>query len=126
MKEFSTNDIILNTRLKLIENGIQANIYDDLDFFPFLTNDLTENIIKKSDSELIKERMLQVKTQIAIVRSIKIFVKQLKLGKVNFPRAVDLLKLIREDRRILQTQISNYEQSCNQIVLKQLDVQGVY
>ena len=70
--------------------------------------------------------MLQVKTQIAIVRSIKIFVKQLKLGKVNFPRAVDLLKLIREDRRILQTQISNYEQSCNQIDLKQLDVQGVY
>jgi len=45
---------------------------------------------------------------------------------VNFPRAVDLLKLIRQDRVELGRKISCYDQGCNQIVQKQFDVQGVY
>lgn len=100
LKEFSKNDtsetiIILSDRLKLIVNGMKANIYDDLDFFPFPSNEYLENIVQKSDDELINERISQIKTQINIARSLRIFVQQLKLGKVNFPRAVDLLKLIR-------------------------------
>lgn len=62
LKEFSKDDrdesnIILSDRLKLIVNGIKANIYDDLDFFPFPSNEYVENIVQKSDDELINERI---------------------------------------------------------------------
>ena len=57
LKEFSKDDIILSDRLKLIANGIKANIYDDLDFFPFPSNEYVENIMQKSDDELINERI---------------------------------------------------------------------
>ena len=51
-----------------------------------------------TDDEIINKRIAALKNRKIMVQSIKQFVKGLKTGKHQFPQAIDILNLVRQDR----------------------------
>lgn len=126
LMELAQNNANLQYALKTVQLRIKHDLVDDLDVFTFPMKFLEFRNQDLSDKEIRQQRRDFVMAKRGMQSHLLRYVRDLRLGKKNFPKVLYLLDTIRQDRLVNQKHSNRLEQMQIEHLRDSFDIHGIY